>query len=142
MKSCTFFGHSDSSNEISQKLNQIITQLIEEHNVDTFYVGTHGNFDMLVTKKLKEIKSLYPHINFFIVCAYLSIKRKEYISYDNYLYPEGFEQFPPKFAITKRNNWMIDQSDYVITHVKNQLTNASKFKKRAERKGKHVINIE
>lgn len=57
------------------------------------------------------------------------------------VYPEGLEFVPPKFAIIKRNNWMIKKSDFVVVYVKDLCGGAAKFKEVAEIKGKKVINI-
>ncbi|MBR1970364.1 MAG: hypothetical protein IKA17_08400 [Clostridia bacterium] len=47
----------------------------------------------------------------------------------------------PKYAIVKRNQWMIEKSDYVIVYVKQSSGNAAKFKELSEKKGKIVINV-
>lgn len=39
-----------------------------------------------------------------------------YKKFDNTIYPE-IENVPPKFAIIKRNEWMIDKSDFLIAYV-------------------------
>ena len=33
------------------------------------------------------------------------------------IYPEGLEYTPRRFAISKRTQWMVQQSDYVIAYV-------------------------
>lgn len=45
-------------------------------------------------------------------------ERKDYIEkeYDEILYPE-LEQTPLKFAISKRNEWMVKHADYVFAYV-------------------------
>ena len=48
MASCTFFGHRDCPSSIRGVLTAEIEQLISHHQVSTFYVGTHGNFDRMV----------------------------------------------------------------------------------------------
>ena len=137
-----FFGHSDTSNKIEVKLKEVITDLIKKHNVNEFYVGTHGNFDNIVKKTLIELKNIYPHITYTIVLSHLNFpKEHKTENYTNYIYPENFENTPPKYDIIRRNRWLIEQSDYVITYVEHTLSNAYKFKEIAEKKGKIVINI-
>lgn len=140
---CTFFGHKNTTNEIENQLHKTLIDLIENKKVTTFYVGHQGNFDYLVRKNLEQLTYIYPHIKYFIVLAYLP-KQNDYLDTEYYaktIYPDGLESVPPKFAIIKRNHWMINKSDYVVTHVNHNLSNASKFKDLAERKGKIVINI-
>ena len=56
------------------------------------------------------------------------------------IFPEGIERVLKRFAINYRNEWMIKQSDYVVTYVKYSLGGAFNFKEYAERKKKKVIN--
>ncbi len=137
-----FFGHRDASNKIENILKEVITDLIKKHNVNKFYVGTHGNFDNMVKKALIELKNFYPHITYTIVLSNLNFpKERKTDNYTNYIYPEGFENTPPKYAIIQRNKWMIEQSDYVITYATHTFSNTYKFKMIAEKKGKKVINL-
>lgn len=140
---CTFFGHKDTSPNIQPLLRTVIIDLIENKNVNLFYVGHNGNFDIMVKNTLKNLKSQYPHIKFFVVLAYMPSfqNNSNDIDYSNTIYPEGLERIPPKYAIVKRNQWMIHQSDYVITYVKHTSGSSIKFKEFAERQKKTVLNL-
>lgn len=142
MNSCTFFGHRYISDEIEEILTSLLIKLIE-NDVSIFYVGSQGDFDHTVIKILKCLKIKYPHISYYIVLAYLHATKDNYYFdyFENTLYPEGLEFVPQKYAIVKRNQWMIEKSDYVIVYVNQTFSNASKFKALAEKKGKNVINI-
>lgn len=48
---------------------------------------------------------------------------------------------PPNYAISRRNMWMIDNADYVVTYVKYIVGGAARFKELSEKKGKIVINL-
>lgn len=139
----TFFGHSNAPQEIQKSLESVIVDLIESRNARNFYVGNHGNYDLMVRKILKKLKQIYPHIEYAVVLAYLPGKNKEFefVDYSDTIYPDGLENTLPKFAIDKRNRWMIEQSDVVIAYVKYIVGGAQKFKELAEKKGKIVINI-
>ena len=140
---CTFFGHSNTSEQIQPKLEAVLIDLIEHYDVNIFYVGNHGDFDYIVKKTLKKLKLAYPHINYSVVLAYMPGKKYEF-EYDYHsdtIYPDGLENTPPKYAIVKRNRWMIDKSDYVITYVKYSGGGAAKFKELAEKKGKTILNL-
>ena len=141
MPSCTFLGHRDAPIEIETQLQQVIVDLIINKKVDTFYIGTHGNFDVIVKKTLNKLCNTYPHIRFFIVLAYLPQTRNDTVDYSNSIFPDGLEAVPKKFAIIKRNEWMINKSDYVVTFVEHSTSSASKFTEFAKRKNKTVINI-
>ncbi len=142
MVTCTFFGHRDATDEVKHRLREAIINLIENNNVDTFLCGTHGNFDKLVKHTLISLQKVYPHITYTIVLSHLPATKTTQPLYTNFIYPEGIENVPPKFAIIYRNKWMIKKSDYVITYVRHNLSNTSKFREIAEKKGKIVITIE
>ena len=134
----TFFGHRDAPFYLSDILKEILRDLIVNKGADVFYVGNNGAFDSMVTGVLKDLKREYPHIVFCVVLAYLSkVRVSDNIST---IYPEGMETIPPRFAINKRNEWMIKQSDMVIVWVVHS-GGAHKFMELSIKKGKQVINL-
>ena len=143
MATCTFFGHRDAHQRIEPSLRSTLIHLITDKNVDRFYVGNQGKFDYMVQRALKSLQLDYPHINYAVVIAYMPREKRELCDEDcsNTIYPEGLEKTPPKFAIIKRNIWMMDRSDYVVTYVNRIVGGAAQFKELAERKGKNVVNI-
>lgn len=104
---CTFFGHREIFTEIQPKLQSTLVYLIENKNVDTFYVGNNGKFDYMVIETLKSLKVNYPNIFYYVVLAYLPNKKNnlESDSFIDTIYPEGLEKVPRKYAISKRNEW-------------------------------------
>ena len=144
MKSCTFFGHSDTSYEIKPHLTKILIELIENDGVALFYMGNHGAFDYISRNILKELSKRYPHIKCYVVLSYMPNKKTPAYKEEFFdtIIPDGVENAHPKEAIVKRNKWMIDQSDYVITCVARSFGGAARFKAIAEKRGKMVINIE
>ena len=140
---CTFFGHRDTPDEVVPKLKSALIDLIEKQGVDAFYVGNHGKFDFMVYKALKKLKENYPHIKYSVVLAYIPKRKSEYdtIDYTDTVYPEGLENVPPKYAITKRNLWMINRADIVVTYVRSIVGGAAQFKEEAQKKGKQIIEL-
>lgn len=140
---CTFFGHRDCPSSIKSKLRKVLTDLIESHAVDMFYVGQQGAFDSMVHSVLKELVSLYPHINYAVVLERMPPKRDEFDTHDysDTMLPEGIETVHPRFAISWRNKWMIKQSDYVVTYITHSWGGAAQFAELAERQGKVIINL-
>ncbi len=140
---CTFFGHRDAPSCLEPKIREIIEQLIAEKRVTCFYVGNNGNFDSMVHRQLKRLSEKYPHIRYYVVLAYMPTEKDEYdiTDYSETIYPEGLESVPPRFAISKRNRWMVEKSDIVVTYVKYSTGGAVQAKKQAERKEKTVINL-
>ena len=145
MPCCVFFGHKDADSSISPRLREAIIKLILEQGITNFLVGNNGKFDYIVYKALKDIKQEYPYITYSVVLAYLPGEKTEYENYyteEETLLPDGIEVGPARFAIDRRNKWMVEQADYVITHVTHSWGGAAKFKELAEKKEKTVINIE
>lgn len=143
MYACTFFGHRDCPNDIKTNLYSVLTHLIVNKNVDTFYVGQQGNFDKIVHTVLQEMVKKYPHIRYFTVLERLPNSQNEFDAVDNSgtLIPEGIENVHPRYAISWRNIWMINKSSYVVTYITHSWGGAAKFANRAKRQNKTVINI-
>lgn len=138
---CTFFGHRDAPDSVKPFLYTAIESLIISNGVDSFYVGNNGNFDRMVIFCLKSLKLKYPHIRYFVILAYLPDKKLCNIDEQDTIYPEFLCNTPKKFAICKRNRWMIEQSDFVITYVKHHFGGAAQFEQIAINKNKKVINL-
>lgn len=138
MSACTFFGHRDCCADIEPLLVEKIENLIVHKDVNIFYVGDHGSFDRLVVKTLRETKKKHPQIAYQIVLAYMPHKNEPS---DETLLPDGIEIIPKRYAISYRNQWMIQHSDYVIAYVTRSFGGAAQFVEKATKAEKVVINI-
>lgn len=142
MKKYCFFGHRDCPESIYGVILDTILSVLGRGEEAEFLVGNQGQFDFLVRKALKELSGECA-FKYSVVLAY--INRNEYDPLgdiaSNSIYPEGIENVPPRFAIDRRNRWMIDNSDCVIGYVTTRFGNAYKYLVTAEKKGKNVINI-
>ena len=137
---CTFFGHKDTPKEIEPTLRSTLIDLIENKNVNVFYVGNNGNFDTMVRRQLEDLSQTYP-ITYSVVLAYLPTEKNKYDNLTNTIYPEGLETVPKRFAISWRNKWMIQQSDIVVTYVTRNFGGAWEFKQMAEKAQKYMIYL-
>lgn len=135
---CTFFGHANAPKEIELIIKSTLVDLIENKSVTTFYVGNHGNFDYMAAKVLQELSEIYS-IKYYVVLAYMP--KKNEISDSHTLLPEGIELVHPKYAISWRNKWMIDKSDYVVAYVRRNFGGADKFVKYSKIKNKNVVYL-
>ncbi len=138
---CTFFGHRDCPETIKPQLRSTLIELIENHNVDMFYVGNQGQFDAIVRSTLRQLKQEYPHIDYAIVLAYMPGKPSECEDYSDTIFPEGLETIHPRYAISHRNTWMLTRSDYVITYITHSWGGAAQFAKKASALNKSVFNL-
>lgn len=134
---CTFFGHKDTPKEIEPTLRSTLIDLIENKNVDTFYIGNNGNFDSIAHNILSELVLEYS-IKYYIVLAYMPKVQKDS---EHTILPEGIETVPFRFAISYRNKWMVQHSDYAVTFVAHSWGGAAKFKEFAEKNNKIIISL-
>ena len=143
MTACTFFGHRECSDSIKPQLREVLIDLVMNHNVEMFYVGNQGRFDAIVRGVLRELKKEYPQmrINYAVVLAYFPGKQNEDDDYSDTMLPEGIESVHPRYAISWRNNWMLQQSDYVVTYITHSWGGAAQYAAKAARQGKSVVNL-
>lgn len=125
-----------------ERLLPILNDLIAE-GVDSFLVGNQGGFDSTVLNALRLLKQTYPHINYNIVLSYMPGAKEDWSAYDpmETMYPEGLETVHPRFAISWRNKWMIQEADVIVTYITHSWGGAAQFAELAKRKKKRVINI-
>lgn len=140
-KTCCFFGHREVTHNIRDKLKAIIENLITEDGVTEFYAGNQGQFDCIVFSVLKELKTEYPQIRYTVVLAYMPDEHIKELYGEDTLYPDGMESVPKKFAISKRNDWIIQQSGIAICYVHKITGGAAKFREKAEKKGLRIIDV-
>lgn len=133
----TFCGHRSIENvdEVKEWLRDVVKTLILS-GADTFYLGGYGAFDRIAAAVVQENKHQHPQIASVLVLAYLNQKTES--EYDTTLYPP-LENVPMRFAISKRNQWMVDQSEVVVAYVQYRWGGASATLDYAMRKGKKVI---
>ncbi|MBR4979362.1 MAG: DUF1273 family protein [Clostridia bacterium] len=137
----TFCGHNEISDveNIKPHLYTEIEKLIED-GADKFYLGGYGKFDLLAAQAVCSLKKeQFPHIRSILVLPYLN-REYDKALYDETVYPP-LEKVPLKFAISKRNEWMIDNSDAVVCYVVHSWGGAAASLNYALRKKKRVIRI-
>ena len=145
----TFVGHSlvPSLN----KVKEIVKEKIRSNIIDTksvsFYLGGYGDFDKICAQACRELKQEYIGIEVVYVTPYMSFSEQAKIKemqsgglYDTSIYPP-IENVPPKFAISKRNEWMIINADLIIAYVDHSHGGAYQSLQVAKRKKKKIINI-
>ena len=137
---CTFFGHRNAPQQIEPALKQVIADLITLCHVSLFYVGHQGNFDAMAIKLLSEFEKQYD-IRYYVVLAYLPKRQEPGMQDDHMILPDGFEKFPPKFAVDHTNRWILAQSDMVVTYVRSPAGGAAHSKAMAIRQEKTVIEL-
>ena len=141
MATCTFFGHRECPDSIKTKLREVLIDLVTYYDMDMFYVGNQGRFDAIVRGVLRELKNEYPQVNYAVVLPYMPEKHTAYENYSDTMLPEGIEPVHPRYAISWRNNWMLQQSNYVVTYIVHPWGGAAQFAEKANRQKKTMINL-
>ena len=147
----TFCGHSTIYDEgVRDALYKAISDvLFTLSSIDkvTFFCGGYGAFDDLCSTVIDEIRrnGVAPEIEKVFVTPYISESYKDHIDfmrsrYDDVVFPP-IESVPKKFAISRRNEWMIDQSDVVIAYVIHSFGGAATTLRYAYRKKKTIVRL-
>ena len=142
----TFCGHSDFlfSDDVRQQLKNILVSEIIKNPTCKFYLGGYGDFDSLCLRTLRELKKEFQDIELIFITPYLdkNYSKLDFAKYhyDDVIFPP-LESVPRKFAILKRNEWMVEEADLVIAYVMYSWGGATKTLEYANRKKKQIINL-
>ncbi len=121
-----FAGHASVS--FSDKIKEKVKKQIQKHIIHTeritFYLGGYGDFDMICARVCSELKKEYDGTEIIYVTPYIRLSEQAKIREmqknglcDSSIYPP-IENVPLKFAISKRNEWMMTNADLIIAYVK------------------------
>jgi len=142
---CTFAGHRLCPNKIYDNLYNETEKLINS-GVCEFLVGTHGEFDKMAYKVCLSLREIYPHIKISLVLTNLNLNKDDeyfYKSMNIERFSYEIEQFHYKQRITKSNEFMVDDVDFVIAYVDEDINSSGAYKtlKYAKKKNKTIINL-
>ena len=144
----TFVGHSliPSAAEVKEAVKKTIQEAIT-HEPVVCYLGGYGDFDTICAYACKELKQKYTDIEVVYVAPYISLAEQEKIKNmqsvglcDTSVYPP-LENTLPKFAILKRNEWMIAHADVVIAYVNHSFGGAYRSLRMARRANKKILSL-
>ena len=145
----TFTGHSHIF--VNTDLKEVIKREIRKHIIltesVTFYLGGYGKFDELCAQACRDLKNEYANVELVYVTPYISLSEQAKIKEmqkcglcDTSIYPP-IEKVPLRFAISKRNEWMMANADLIISYIDHDYGGAYKSFQIAKRKKKRIINI-
>ena len=149
MKVCTFAGHREVYQaNISEMLDEAISKIINTDDNFRFLVGGMGEFDGMCSSVVRRAKREYPNkeIRLELVLPYLTHELNENklyyeTSFDDVVIPIELAGVHYKSAITKRNRWMVEQSDWLIAFIYRDFGGAYTTLRYAENKGLQIINL-
>lgn len=119
-KMCFLFGNSSAPELCKIALKVAIEEQILTNCIHTFVVGAYGNFDRFAASVLRQVKNAYPHIQLLLLIPYHPYIRNFEVppGFDRTYYPFGMENVPPRFAISRANELMIQNCSSIICYVK------------------------
>ena len=140
----TFFGHSDfcANVDIEKKIISIIEEYTQNKSVD-FFLGGYGNFDYFAFSCAKKYKEKTNNAKLIFVTPYME---KNYLKqkgngFDEIIFPD-FELVPHKLRIIKRNEYMVDKADLIISYCTDKKIGGTlKTLEYAKRKSKKIVNL-
>lgn len=139
MRVVTFCGHRDfyGDDAVKRWLRDTVEKLIRD-GADDFLLGGYGGFDACAASVVWELKKQYPAIRSTLVLPNLD-RKVDATKYDATLYP-SLEKVPRRFAISKRNEYMVNEADIVVAYVTHDWGGAATTLAYAKRKKKEIIN--
>ena len=141
-----FIGHRDfcSYRALDERFYSLIKELIRTKPFVEFYIGRNGEFDIYAATVVKRVQKAMGTENNELVCVLpYSVKDIGYYEdyYDRVMIPECVGRIHPKAAITKRNQWMVEQADLLICYVRREKGGAYTALKYAQKLQKPIINL-
>ena len=142
----TFIGHREIYGHchLDDEIEKIVTDLIRKKEYVEFYVGRNGDFDISVASATKRAQNALGNQNSCLVLLQpYPMKDDPYYEkfYDEIWYPIDSKTHP-KAAITKRNQWMIDNADLLVAYVEpDRKGGALTTLKYAQKQGVEIINL-
>ena len=123
----------------------ILTEKIGDQNAELL-IGGYGSFDAFARECGRTYQKTHPNTKLIFVTPYMTPNDEKIYSYDQkalydaIVYPP-LEHVPPRFAILKRNEWMVDRADLVIAYVRHSWGGARKALDHAEKAQKEIFNL-
>lgn len=143
----TFCGHADFVEKPNDE--QLVLRFLEEagggQGID-FYLGDYGGFDAFAYRCCKKYQQVNRDCKLVFVTPYLNRSSKRSIYglqerlYDEVLYPE-LESVPPRFAILRRNQWMVEHADAVVAYIDHSWGGAYQSYQYARRRKRAIWNL-
>lgn len=134
----SFFGHRRFV-ERDVNAGEIIAEIekMAEGEQVQFYLGEYGCFDAFAHRCAKKYKKLHPETKIIFVTPYIDenyyLLQDSEERYDEIIYPE-LENVPKRYAIDKRNKWIVENSDFIFFYVIVSFGGASNALTHARRK--------
>ena len=143
----SFCGHRDFTPDAETEKTIIDTLLkyAETEQEVVCFTGGYGAFDWFAASCIRKAQEIAKNIRNCLVIPYITTSYLDRIKdrreeFDEIIYPP-LESVPPRLAIIRHNEWMIDNSDLLIACVKYSWGGAARTLEYAKRKSIKILNI-
>ena len=134
------YGHRN----LEDTLQEFFEEQLRVRDYIEFYLGRNGDFDIMAASAIKRAQRAVSRENSALILLQpYPMRNDESYSkyYDEIWYPVR-DKTHPKAAITKRNRYMIENSDLLVAFVeKDRKGGAMTALKYAEKLGVDIINL-
>ena len=140
-----FVGHREVNDvwRLEEEIEKIAKDAMFMHEFVEFYLGRNGEFDLLAASALKRAQKSSDRENstLILVLPY-HVKDEAYYEsyYDSICYPNA-PKVHYRAAITKRNEFMIDHADLLVSFVDTPSGGAYTAMRYAEKRGVPIRNL-
>ena len=142
----SFIGHREIDRffYVEEQVREIVERLIKSKEYIEFYVGRNGEFDLMVASVIKRAQRDYDYKNcsLILVLAYPIANIEDMENYyDEVWYPQELYHVHYKAAITKRNEWFVNNSDLLVAYVTKEYGGAYECLQKARKTSIEIIHL-
>ncbi len=136
----SFIGHRevDDFSFVEEQVYDIVADLIRSKEYVEFYVGRNGEFDTLVASVIKRAKrEIWDCNSSLILVLPYHVANTEDLEkfYDEVVCPQELDGVHYKSAITKRNEWLVENTDLLVAYVVRSYGGTAQCLKKAKQRG-------
>ena len=144
-----FVGHSHIyfRGKIEEVVKEQIIRNVTDFGNVVCYLGGFGDFDDICACVCRNLKQEYDNVERIYVAPYMSIAQQKKIKKmqecglcDTSIYPP-IEGVPPRYAIVRKNEWIVKEEDLIIAYVEQSWGGAYRALQIAKREKKRIVNI-
>lgn len=143
----SFCGHREFTPDAEKEktIIDILLKYAETEQEVVCYTGGYGAFDWFAASCIRKAQAIVQNIRNYLIIPYITTSYLDRIKihieeFDEIIYPP-LESVPKRFAIIRRNKWMVDNSDLLIAYVKYSWGGAARTLEYAKRRRMEIIFI-
>lgn len=146
-RACMFCGHRYVIDwtKLHKNVTSMAVNLIKNEGVNVFYLSDTAGINDVCSFALKVLSLDYPDVKTYVVTPRMTRKIINSSRYYEFMF-DGVINLDLKDksyidAVKNMNEWMVDNSDYIITHMHMNYGRAYKILKYGKEKNKNIIRV-